>query len=108
MESGRIPSHCYVLYDAMGERPEIDVTDPDQITQIYNLLTQVNVEEQSDLSVTDSYHHVIFMLQDRMRVGFYFEGDDLLVREKTNFTASGTKDLWSLVRRIQDTQGPES
>ena len=102
MEAGRIPVSCNVLYDTMGARPDVDVTDPAVITDIYNALSRVTVVAPSDMSVTDSYHHVSFKLQDGTSVGFSFEGDGLLSGGRKNYQVSGTGELWKLVRSIQD------
>ena len=97
---------CNVLYDTMGARPDVDVTDPAQITEIYGLLAQVTVDGETDMSITDSYHHVIFHLQDGQTVGFSFEGEDILSKYRgtypDNYQVSGAYPLWSAVRAIQD------
>ncbi|MBQ6395467.1 MAG: hypothetical protein IJH87_03900, partial [Atopobiaceae bacterium] len=74
MESGRIPLSCNVLFDQGGGLPDVTITDPETITEIYELLSGVSVGLESPMSITDSYHHVIFTLQDGTTVGWGFEG----------------------------------
>ncbi len=50
MNDGKIPSACNVLYDEMGSRPEVTVTDAETITDLYNRLTLMSVGEKSDMS----------------------------------------------------------
>ena len=102
MGEGHIPTSCNVLYDMGGSRPDVDVTDPATIKQIYDALAQVTVNGPSNMSVTDSYHHVIFTLESGAKVGLSFEGDGLLVGGKTNFDVSNTRALWKIVKDLQD------
>ncbi|MBR2681650.1 MAG: hypothetical protein IKE22_00090 [Atopobiaceae bacterium] len=78
MEEGRIPVACNVLYDQMGGLPNVNVTDPDTIKEIYELTKGLVVMGESNWSITDCYHHVIFTLQDGTKVGYRFEGEGLL------------------------------
>lgn len=102
MEAGRIPVSCDVLYDQMGSLPNVVVTDPDTITHLFKLVEGIVVTGESDMSVTDSYHHVRFTLQDGTVVGYSFEGEGLLSRERTNYEVVGDGPLWEFVRQLQD------
>ena len=62
MNNGNIPKECNVLYDEMGSRPEVTVTDAGTITDLYNRLALMSVGEKSNMSITDSYHHIRFTL----------------------------------------------
>ena len=104
MEAGRIPKRCNVLYDTMGARPSVEVTDEETIKQIFELLCEIEVVGLSEWSITDCYHHVFFELQDGTIVGFRFEGEELLVGSETNYELKGGNDLWKLVRDLQDQQ----
>ena len=101
MAANQIPAECNVLYDQMGSRPDVTVTDPATIAQIYDLVRGIQVIGPSGMSITDSYHHVSFKLQDGTQVGFAFEGEGNLVAGKTNYLVVGDSQLWSLVRRLQ-------
>ena len=102
MAAGMVPVECDVLYDAMGTRPAVTVDDPELIARIYELLSQVTVDGPSNTSITDSYHHVTFTLQDGATIGYSFEGEELLSLDRENFAVSGAGPLWSLVRQLQD------
>jgi len=103
MASGDIPVECNVLYDVMGERPDVTVKDPEMIREIYERLSQVKVGEKSMTGVTDSYHHVSFHLRNDTFVSFYFEGESLFCWGKDNYYAEGGGPLWSYVRQLQET-----
>lgn len=86
----------------MGSRPDVTVTDPVTIAQIYDMVKAIQVVGPSGMSITDNYHHVSFKLQDGTQVGFGFEGEGNLVAGKTNYLVVGDTQLWSFVRRLQE------
>ena len=103
MEAGRVPMECNVLYDQMGSLPEVVVTDPEVIAEIYDRLSQMIVPEGGRaLSITDSYHHVYFTLQDGTVVGWSFEGERSLCWEQDLYPVSDEGGLWPFVRELQD------
>lgn len=102
MNAGRIPTSCNVLYDEMGGRPVVDVTDPKTITRLFELASQIKVVGETNISVTDSYHHFYFTLQDGSAIGFSFEGAGIVYMGRTNYEVSGDGALWSYVRELQN------
>ena len=102
MNDGNIPQECNVLYDEMGSRPEVTVTDVETITDLYNRLALMSVGEKSDMSITDSYHHIRFTLQDGTTVGWSFEGKDLLNIGTENYDVKDEGNLWLAVRQLQE------
>ena len=102
MNDGNIPQECNVLYDEMGSRPEVTVTDAETITDLYNRLALMSVGEKSDMSITDSYHHIRFTLQDGTTVGWNFEGKDLLNIGTENYDVKDEGNLWFAVRQLQE------
>lgn len=103
MKEGKIPKTCDVLYDQMGSRPNVILKKPETIKTIYKELAYVIVEGQSQMSMTDCYHHVIFTLQDDTKVGFYFEGTQILTLGQDNYTVSGGTELWGHIKQLQET-----
>ncbi len=102
MNDGKIPQECSVLYDEMGARPEVTVTDAETITDLYNRLALMSVGEKSEMSITDSYHHISFTLQDGTTVGWNFEGKDLLNMGTENYDVKDEGNLWFAVRQLQE------
>ena len=102
MNDGNIPQACNVLYDEMGSRPEVTVTDAETITDLYNRLALMSVGEKSNMSITDSYHHIRFTLQDGTTVGWNFEGKDLLNIGTENYDVKDEGNLWFAVRQLQE------
>ena len=102
MEAGKLPAECYVMYDEMGSRPEVQVTDPEMLKEIYKRFSQMTVGAKTDTSVTDSYHYIIFILQDGTEVSWGFEGTGLLSRGQENYEVSDEGGLWEYVRRLQE------
>ncbi|MBQ9827142.1 MAG: hypothetical protein IJM62_00505 [Lachnospiraceae bacterium] len=102
MEAGRIPVKCNVLFDQMGGRPDVDVEDPEKIKKIYEYFSELEVGPESQYSITDSYHHVIFYLQDGTTVSYGFETAGLLCVKGNNYEVSGGGRLWEYVKQLQD------
>jgi len=102
MSAGKIPQECNVLYDEMGSRPDVTVTDAETITDLYNRLSLMSVGEKSDMSITDSYHHIRFTLQDGTTVSWNFEGRDLLTVGNENYEVKDEGNLWFAVRQLQE------
>ncbi|MBR0373812.1 MAG: hypothetical protein IJH91_04730 [Mogibacterium sp.] len=102
MAEGRIPVACNVLYDTMGARPDVTVEDPEIITELYERLGRMTVTGESGYSITDSYHHIIFQLQDGTYVGYHFEGVDNLCWGYDNYAAVDNGNLWTLVYQLQE------
>lgn len=95
METGRIPQSVNVLYDQMGSRPDVDITDEETIRRIYRELCRIEVAGKTNLSVTDCYHHVIFTLQDGTQVGFWFESEEILdCGGGLRYSVTGGSALW--------------
>ncbi len=103
MNEGNIPTSCNVLYDLGGSLPDVTVTDPESIKELYALVQEIFVPEGGRaFSQTDSYHHVIFTLQDGTKVGFNFEGVHNLDFGNDTVYVTGDDALWLYVRQLQD------
>ena len=102
MEEGKIPSECRAMYDEMGARPEVVMTDPDQITEAYNRLSQMTIGGPTDYSITDCYHYIFFKLQDGTSVGWHFESAEYLCWGPQNYEVTNAGTIWSMVMEMQD------
>jgi|GEM_PF-4809916 len=103
MEAGRVPVECDVLYDESGARPEVILSDPEDITEVYDRLSQMIVLEEGEaFGMTDSYHHVVFTLQDGTTVVWSFEGTGTLCRGRDLYPVSDEGGLWPFVRQLQE------
>ena len=86
-----------------GDIPmDVTVTDQETIRNIYGQLADITVGDKTDMSVTDSYHHITFRLRNDTYVSFYFEGEDIFCCGEDNYTVSGSRNLWNTVRQLQD------
>lgn len=104
MDEGKVPSQCDALFDAMGSRPSVIVTDPETITELYRRLSQMTIGPASQMSVTDAYHRIAFTLQDGTKVGWNFETEAYLCGTTTNYEAHDNADLWGYVSELQERQ----
>ena len=102
MEAGRIPAECRAMYDEMGSRPEVTVTDPETITELYNRFSKMTVGAPSNISITDCYHYISFLLQDGTQVGWSFEGTGILCVGQENYEVKDEGNLWFVVRGLQE------
>lgn len=102
MEEGRVPVECRAMYDEMGSRPEVVMTDPEQITEAYNRLSGMIIGGKSDMGITDCYHYIFFKLQDGTSVGWRFEGTGLLCWGSDNYEVTQPGTIWRMVTDLQD------
>ena len=102
MAEGRIPTECRAMYDEMGARPEVVITDPETIKEVYNRLGHMTIGGETNESITDCYHYVVFTLQDGTTVGWSFEGTGILCWGPANYEVTYSGSLWSMVKQMQD------
>lgn len=102
MRAGKTPTSCTVLYDQMGALPSVTVTDARTMREVYKKLARMHVEGETNMSITDSYHHVIFELQDGTKASYGFEGEAILVRGSKNYAVQDRSGLWAYVRQLQE------
>ena len=102
MEEGRVPSECHAMYDQMGSRPEVVMTDPELVTEAYNRLSQMTIGGPTEYSVTDCYHYISFTLQDGTKVGWRFESAEFLCWGQQNYEVTNAGTIWAMVRELQD------
>ncbi len=102
MQAGRTPTSCTVLYDQMGSRPSVTITDARTMREVYKKLARMLVEGETNMSITDSYHYVLFELQDGSKASYAFEGEDVLVRGGQNYAVQDRSGLWQYVRQLQE------
>lgn len=102
MRAGKTPKSCTVRYDQMGALPTVTVTDARTIRNVYKKLARMHVEGPSNTSMTDSYHLVMFELQDGTKVAYNFEGAGILVREDQNYAVTDDGHLWEYVQELQE------
>ena len=87
-----------VLYDEMGANEPYETTDQDEIRAVYKALKNLTVTGESDMSITDCYHYVVFNFADGGSYGYHFEGTDLLVYDNSNYAIEGGGDLFTFMR----------
>lgn len=98
-----------LLCDQGGGNPEIVSEDADVIRQAYKATKNITVQGKSNESVTDSYHHVYFTLEDGYEIGYYFEGEGILVYteekgHKARYSIAGSRALWELYRELSQSE----
>lgn len=99
-EENNPPVSVYVMYDQMGALPSADSDDPVYIRSVYDALSNITVIKKSDMSITDSYHCVIFTFDDGTSSGFNFEGEGLLCIGNDNYEISGSGPLWNIIKSL--------
>lgn len=102
MRSGNIPASVDVLYDQMGSRPVVTVTDSKTIAELYDKFTRITVGNKTNDSVTDSYHFVNFHLQDGTEVSFSFESNIWQCQDGNRYNVENTGAFWKQVQELQD------
>ena len=114
MEDDRVVS-VNLLYDQGGGNGEAESSDPDVIRRAYKAMKNITVleDEEVNVAVTDSYHHVYFTLEDGTKVGYSFEGEDVILIPSGAEAGSsgsaaephpveGSRGLWELYRELAE------
>ena len=83
------------------------MTDPAQITEAYNRLSQMTIGGESDMGITDCYHYIFFRLQDGTSVGWRFESAQYLVWGPQNYEVTSAGNIWTMVKELQEQMGAE-
>ena len=101
-ESGSVPEEATFLYDQMGSNPEITITDPEKIRELYRLLSVVTVTGETDESVTDCYHYVQFKLAEDCYIHYSFEGSEIWCYEKHSYSIENSNKLFSYMCELTE------
>lgn len=101
-ESGNVPEEMSFLYDQMGANPVITTCDADTIRSLYDLLGAVKVTGETQMSITDSYHHIQFKLSEDLSVCYSFEGSDIWCCGGKNYGLSGSRELFAAMQKLTD------
>lgn len=99
-ESGNMPEEVSFLYDQMGANPEITTRDADTIRDVYDLLKKVEVTGETQMSITDSYHHIRFKLAEDLSVFYSFEGSDIWCCGGKNYSLSNSRELFAAMQKL--------
>ncbi len=101
-EDGNVPEEADILYDQMGSNPNIIISDPEIIRELYNRLGKVTVEGKSNMSITDCYHHVQFKLSEDKYIYYSFEGSELWCYKSQNYDIANGGKLFSYMRELTE------
>lgn len=99
-EEGNVPEEATILYDQMGSNPEITITEPEKIRELYQLLRSVTVIGETNESITDCYHYIQFKLAEDCYVRFSFEGSEIWCYEKQNYSIGNSQKLFTFMNEL--------
>ena len=89
-----------LVYTQNGETSNtFEITDSGEICNILDAILNVTVEEETDLTASDSDDIFTFYTEDGKEFSFIFNIHNL-VAEDGNYTLSGDEDLWKLAKEI--------
>ena len=98
----RAPKECKVMYDVAGDKPEVTLTEPDDVMRIVQIVGEIKVGSKSDEEDKGSCNYVRFTLKDGTKVSYDFEGEELIRAGKEKYEVSDSSELWAYVRTLQD------
>lgn len=101
-ENGNVPEEATFLYDQMGSNPEITITDPEKIQELYQLLKSVTVIGETNESITDYYHYIQFKLAEDCYVHYSFEGSEIWCCGEQNYSIDNSKKLFAFMNELTD------
>ncbi|MBQ3322787.1 MAG: hypothetical protein IJH05_08100 [Firmicutes bacterium] len=87
-----------LLYDEGGAGEPYETEDQTEIREIYKALKNITVTGESETSVTDGYHYVVFNFADGGSYGYNFEGRGILVYGEKNYEISGSDAFFDFVQ----------
>ncbi len=87
-----------VLYDESGAGEPYTTDEQSEIRTIYKGLKNITVTGESETSVTDSYHYVVFYFADGSSYGYNFEGRENLVYDGSNYEIEGGEEFFDFVQ----------
>lgn len=99
-EDRNVPEEVNALYDQEGGNPEITITDAETIKELYKYLGMVKVDGETDMGLTDGYHHVQFKLADDRYIYYSFEGTDIWRYGGKNYSISNSDKLFGLIKEL--------
>lgn len=99
-EDGNVPKEANALYDQEGGNPEITITDAETIKELYKYLGMIKVDGETDMGLTDGYHHVQFKLADDHYIYYSFEGTDIWRYGGKNYSISNSNKLFGLIKEL--------
>lgn len=101
-KDGNVPEEATFLYDQMGSNPEITITDPEQIRELYELLSMVTVVGKTNESITDCYHYVQFKLAEDCYIHYSFEGSEIWCYGQQNYAIENSKKLFAFMNELTE------
>ena len=101
-ENGNVPEEATFLYDQMGSNPEITITDPEKIQELYQLLKSVTVIGETNESITDCYHYIQFKLAKDCYIHYSFEGSEIFCCGEQNYSIDNSKKLFAFMNELTD------
>ena len=99
-KDGNVPEEANALYDQMGSNPEITITDAETIKELYQYLSMINVDGETNESLTDCYHYVQFKLTDDHYIYYSFEGTNIWRYGGKNYRISNSEKLFNLIKDL--------
>ena len=99
-ESGNVPEEVSFLYDQMGANPEVTVRDAEVIKNLYELLKSVEVTGETQMSITDCYHHIQFKLAEDLYVSYRFEGSEIWCCGDKNYSLANSSGLFNAMQKL--------
>ena len=86
------------LYDEGGAGEPYTTEDQAEIREVYKAFKNITVIGESETSVTDSYHDVVFNFADGDSYSYHFEGQEILVYGDKNYEISGSDAFFDFVQ----------
>ena len=93
-----MPEKVVVFMDSWN-KAEVELTDPDDMTAVFEAMKQINVQKRSNVYVTDNYNSIAFMMADGRELHLQFNRYNLEY-DGNVYEISGDDGLWTLLRGL--------
>ena len=101
-EEGKAPKEVRAMYDQMGSNPEIVITDEETIKKLYDYLSLIEIEGETNESITDCYHYISFAVSDSLSVSYSFEGTEIWRYNNKGYKIKNSGKMFSLIESLTD------
>lgn len=93
------PGSFSYTFNGMAAGDPIVISDPDEITAVYEALSAISIAEESEIASTDNDHIFEFDLTDGKSVSFRFNMHNLEWKGKY-YILENDEALWDFVKQI--------
>lgn len=103
VDDEKYPVKVRITYEENSVKRVCESTDYTVIMSVYDALSKVEINKQTDDSMKDSKQTINFILKDDSECKFKFEGEKLFKVGNIHYTISDYEDLFDFIHTLEFT-----